>query len=86
MKNKRGLTNSFVSYVSPEKVWWCNNLAVFELFQKLLLLIYAHQFMKSQIISLSFVILDMEGVEKKGKMTKKYIEKSTKNSKTKRAF
>ena len=42
--------------------------------------------MKSQIISLSFVILDMEGVEKKGKMTKKYIEKSTKNSKTKRAF
>ena len=42
--------------------------------------------MKSQIISLSFVILDMKGVEKKGKMTKKYIEKSTKNSKTKRAF
>ena len=85
-KNKGGLTNSFVSYASPEQVWWCNNLAVFELFQKLLLLIYAHQFMKSQIISLTFVILDLESVEKKGKITKKYIEKSTKNSKTKRPF
>ena len=42
--------------------------------------------MKSQIISLTFVILDLESVEKKGKITKKYIEKSTKNSKTKRPF
>ena len=38
-----------------------------ELFQKLLLQIYASQFMKSQIIPLSFVLLYLESVESIGK-------------------
>ena len=41
--------------------------AVFELFQKLHLLIYASQFMKSWIIPLSFVLLNLERMERKGK-------------------
>ena len=39
--------------------------AVLELFQKLHLQIYASQFMTSQIIPLPFVLLNLEGVERK---------------------
>ena len=55
--------------------------AVFELFQKLHLQIYASQFMTSQIISLPFVRLNEESVERKGK---KYENLNI--SRTKRAF
>ena len=40
---------------------------IFELFQKLHLLIYATQFMTSEIIPLPLVLLHLEGVERKGK-------------------
>ena len=43
---------------------------IFELFEKLHSLIYAIQFMTSQVIPLSFVLLNLESVEKKGKITK----------------
>ena len=42
---------------------------VFELFQKMHLLIHASQFMKSEIIPLSFVLLNLESVERE-KITK----------------
>ena len=45
--------------------------AVFELFQKLHLQIYAGHFMTSQIIPLSFVLLNLESVERKGKNYKR---------------
>ena len=41
--------------------------AVFELFQKIYLQIYASQFMTSKIISFPFVLLNLESVERKGK-------------------
>ena len=41
--------------------------AVFELFEKLRLQIYARQLMASYIIPLPFVLLNLEDVEKKGK-------------------
>ena len=40
---------------------------VVKLFQKLHLQIYANQFMTSQITSLSFVLLYLESMERKGK-------------------
>ena len=43
--------------------------AVFELLQKLHVLIYAGQFM-TQIIPLSFVLLNLESVERKGETYK----------------
>ena len=51
--------------------------AVLELFQKLHLQIYASQFMTSQVIPLPFVLLNLEGVERKWKNHKKfeYLEK-----------
>ena len=42
-----------------------------ELFQKLHLQIYASHFMTSCIIPLSFVLLNLESLERKGKITKK---------------
>ena len=61
--------------------WWCitwpslmmKYKAVSELFQKLHLLIYASQFMISQIISLWFLLLNLENVETKEKITKLWI-------------
>ena len=47
--------------------------AVFELFQKLHLHVYASQFMTSQIITFPFVLLNLESLERKGKMTKNGI-------------
>ena len=44
--------------------------AVFELFQKLHLQIYAIQLMTSQITPLPFVILNLQTVERKGKKYK----------------
>ena len=44
--------------------------AVFELFQKLHLVIYASQFMASYIIPISFVPLNLESVERRGKLQK----------------
>ena len=44
--------------------------AVFELFQKLHLQIYANQFMTSQIIPVPFVLLSLKSVERKGKKYK----------------
>ena len=41
-----------------------DNIKVFELFQKLHLLIHASQFMTSEIIPLSFVLLNLESVER----------------------
>ena len=55
--------------------------AVFELFQKLHLQIYANQFMTSQIIPVPFVLLSLKSVERKGK---KY--KNVNILRTKRAF
>ena len=47
----------------------------FQLFQKLHLLIYASQFMTSQIIPLLFFLMNLESVEKKEKNTKfEYLE------------
>ena len=43
---------------------------VFELFQKLHLQIYSSQFMTSYIIPLPFGLLNLESVERKGKITK----------------
>ena len=54
---------------------------VVELFQKLHLQIYASQFMTSQIISLPFVLLYLESVERKEKNYK-----SLNIARTKRAF
>ena len=50
--------------------------AVFELFQKLHLQIYANQFITSQIIPVPFVLLSMKSVERKGKKIQKceYLE------------
>ena len=45
---------------------------VFELFQKLHLQIYASQFMISEITPLSFVLLNLESVERKGKKLQKF--------------
>ena len=55
--------------------------AVFELFQKLHLQIYANQFMTSQIIPLPCVLLNPEIVERKGKNYK-----NLNISRTKKAF
>ena len=44
--------------------------AIFELFQKLHLQIYANQFMTSQIIPVPFVLLSLKSVERKGKKYK----------------
>ena len=44
--------------------------AVFELFQKLHLQIYANQFMTSQVIPVPFVLLSLKSVERKGKKYK----------------
>ena len=55
--------------------------AVFELFQKLHLQIYASQFMTSSIIPLPFVLLNLENLERKRKKYKKLNI-----SRTKRAF
>ena len=41
-----------------------DNIKVFELFRKLHLLIHASQFMTSEIIPLSFVLLNLESVER----------------------
>ena len=49
--------------------------AVFELFQKLNLLIYASQFM-TEIILLLFVLLILERMERKGKKQKFEYKKS----------
>ena len=54
---------------------------MFELFQKLHLLFYANLFMTSNIIPLSFVLLNLESVERKGKNYKKLN-----TSRMKRAF
>ena len=45
---------------------------VFELFQKLHLQIYASQFMISEITPLSFVLLNLESVERKDKKLQKF--------------
>ena len=45
--------------------------AIFELFQKLNLLIYASEFTASQIIPLPFVLLNLESLERKRKNYKK---------------
>ena len=49
---------------------WCK--AVFELFKKLHLQIYASQFITSQIFPLLFVLLNPEIVERKGKNYKTF--------------
>ena len=46
--------------------------AVFKLFQKLHLQIYASQFMESQNIPLPFVLLNLENLERKGKKIQKF--------------
>ena len=43
---------------------------VLELFQTIYLLIYANQSMASEIIPLSFVLLNLESIERKGKIQK----------------
>ena len=91
IKNKRGLElvaiRSWSHEISSEKfihslyiIWpslmmQCN---VFELFQKLHLQIYACQFMASWIIPLPFVLLNLEIVEEKGKITKNWISQEQK--------
>ena len=77
IKNKRALelvTSHSSGYkTSSEKVFYCLCInrpslmlyykAVFELFQKLHLLIYPSQFTTTQIISLPFVLWNLEHVE-----------------------
>ena len=55
--------------------------AVFKLFQKLHLQVYASQFMASLIIPRPFVLLNLESLERKGKNYKKINI-----SRTKRVF
>ena len=58
----------------PSLIMHCK--AVFELFKKLHLQIYASQFMTSWIIPVLFVLLSLEIVERKGKIQKcEYLEK-----------
>ena len=87
IKNKRGLevviSHSSGYKTSPEKffyslyiIWpslmmYCE--AAFELFQKLHLQIYASQFMTSYIIPLPLALLNLEKVERMGKITKNGI-------------
>ena len=54
--------------------------AVFELFWKLNLQIYARQFMTSVIIPLPFVLLNQESVENKAKTYKNLNNSSTKSA------
>ena len=65
------MTNSFICDVLPDQVWWRNIKRFFELFQNLHLLIYANQFMASWRIPLSFVLLNLESVERKEKKLQK---------------
>ena len=51
---------------------------LFELFQKLHLQIYTNQFVTSQIIPLPFALLNLESLERKGKITKKSFLDETK--------
>ena len=85
-KNKRSLelvtSRSSVFKTSSEKILYLLYIiwpslmmsckVVFELFQKLHLQIYASQFMISEITPLSFVLLNLESVERKGKKLQKF--------------
>ena len=92
MKNKRGLelltsrTSGYKTSSEKFRYLWCitwpslmtQHKVVFELFQKLHLLIYASQFMTLWIFPLSFVLLNLKSVERKGKNTKIWISREQK--------
>ena len=68
LQNKFRKIPLLVMYYLPSLMIWYK--AVFELFRKLHLIIYACQFMASKIIQLSFVLLNLESVERKENFTK----------------
>ena len=91
MKNKSGLelapshisgykTSSENSFIS--NVWWPSLMmqykVVFKLFQKLHLLIYASQFMRSYVLPLLFAHLSLEKAKRKEKITKIWISREKK--------